>query len=453
MPEDSAYLTKPLPSPDMPRGIPYIVGNEAAERFSYYGMVTILFVFMTRYLRGPDGMPATMSETDAKVYYHEFQSAVYFFPVLGALISDGLLGKYRTILTFSIVYCLGHLALAIDDTRTGLLIGLALIAVGSGGIKPCVSAHVGDQFGQANQHLLPKVFAWFYFAINFGSFFSTLLTPWLLSELAPAIAPHVAFGVPGVLMFVATIVFWLGRHKFVHVPPGGRRFLRETFSKEGLRAMGKLLILYAFIAIFFSLYNQTGSAWVLQAEKMDRHWLGIEWLSSQVQAVNPILILVFIPLFSYVLYPAISRFFPLTPLRKIGIGLFLTSLAFVVSAWIEQQISEGKTPTIAWQLLAYLILTVAEVFVYLTGLEFSYSQAPRRMKSVIMSFYLLAISAGNLLTAAINAAISNPDGSSKLPGADYYWFFAGLMAATAALFVFVAYGYREKTYIQPEAAA
>jgi POT family proton-dependent oligopeptide transporter len=437
----------------MPAGVPYIVGNEAAERFSYYGMMAILTLFMTDYLRGPDGMPDHMSEADAKIRFHEFQAAVYFFPILGALISDGLLGKYRTIISFSIVYCFGHFALAINDTRIGLLIGLSLIAIGSGGIKPCVSAHVGDQFGPANQHLLPKVFAWFYFSINFGSFISTLLTPLLLESLDPSIAPHVAFGVPGVLMLVATIVFWMGRHKFVHIPPGGREFLRETFSREGLRAMGKLLVLYAFIAVFFALYNQTGSAWVLQAKRMDRHWLGIDWSPAQIQAVNPILILILIPLFSYVVYPAISRVFPLTPLRKIGTGLFLCSLAFVVSAWIEKQIGEGAAPSIAWQIVAYAVLTVAEIFVYLTGLEFSYSQAPRKMKSVIMAFYLLAISAGNLITAWINAAIVKPDGSSRLPGADYYWFFAGLMAAAAVVYVFVASFYCEKTYIQSDAAA
>ncbi len=448
---DRPYLTRPLPTPNMPAGVPYIVGNEAAERFSYYGMMAILTIFMTDYLRGPDGMPNRMSEAHAKVAFHEFQAAVYFFPLIGAIISDGLLGKYRTIISFSIVYCFGHLALAINDTRTGLFIGLALIAIGSGGIKPCVSAHVGDQFGQANQHLLPKIFAWFYFAINFGSFISTLLTPLLLEKLDPSIAPHVAFGVPGVLMFLATIVFWLGRHKFVHIPPGGREFLRETFSKDGLRAVGKLLILYAFIAVFFALYNQTGSAWVLQAKKMDLHWLGIYWSPAQIQAVNPILILVLIPLFSYVVYPAIDRVFSLTPLRKIGIGLFLCSLAFVVSAMIEQRIVDGDAPSIAWQILAYAVLTVAEIFVYLTGLEFSYSQAPRKMKSMIMAFYLLAISVGNLITAWINAAIVRPDGSSRLPGSDYYWFFAGLMAGAAVVYVFVARFYREKTYIQPEA--
>ena len=95
--------------------------------------------------------------------------------------------------------------LSLDDTRFGLSIGLGLIAMGSGGIKPCVSAHVGDQFGKTNSHLLEKVFSWFYFSINFGAFFSTLATPLLLEKYGP----NVAFGIPGVLMFIATFVFWI----------------------------------------------------------------------------------------------------------------------------------------------------------------------------------------------------------------------------------------------------
>jgi proton-dependent oligopeptide transporter, POT family len=447
MTDRPAYLTKPLPSPYMPAGIPYIVGNEAAERFSFYGMVTILVVFMTEHLRGSDGALAVMKEDDAKVYYHSFLSAVYFFPILGALISDALLGKYRTILSFSIIYCLGHLALALDDTRIGLVAGLSLIAVGSGGIKPCVSAHVGDQFGKTNQHLLEKVFGWFYFAINFGSLFSTWLTPKLLTWNGP----RLAFGVPGILMFMATVVFWLGRRKFVHIPPGGARFVRQAFSGEGLQAIAKLLLIYLFVAMFWALYNQTGSAWVLQAKKMDLEFLGTTWLPAQIQVINPILILIYMPLFAYVIYPAIHRVFPLTPLRKIAIGFFVTSLAFVVPAWIEIRIAAGYTPNVAWQLLAYAILTAAEVMVSITCLEFSYTQAPREMKSIIMAIFLLSISLGNLFTALVNKVIQNPDGTSKLAGADYYWFFSGLMAATAVLFIFVARRYREKTYIQPEA--
>lgn len=168
-----AYLTSPVASPDLPRGIPYITANEAAERFSFYGMRGILVVFMTKHLLDADGGFAPMSDAEAKSYYHLFTSAVYFTPLLGALLSDIFLGKYRTILSLSLVYCAGHLALALDDTRFGLALGLGLIALGSGGIKPCVSAHVGDQFGATNAKLLEKVFGWFYFAINLGAF-STL---------------------------------------------------------------------------------------------------------------------------------------------------------------------------------------------------------------------------------------------------------------------------------------
>ena len=359
------------------------------------------------------------------------------------LLSDSLLGKYRTILSFSVIYCLGHLALALDDTRLGLFLGLGLIAFGAGGIKPCVSAHVGDQFGRSNQHLLTKVFGWFYFSINLGAFISQLATPVLLHDYGP----HVAFAVPGVLMFLATVFFWLGRNKFVHVPPGGLRFVREAFSGEGLRAIAKLLVIYSFVAVFFALYNQSGSEWVLQAEKMDCHWLGHLWDPSQIQAVNGVLILVFIPLFTYIVYPAIDRFFPLTALRKIGIGLFLMALTFVIPAKIDTWIAAGQTPNIGWQLLAYTLLTASEIMVSITCLEFSYTQAPREMKSVIMAIFLLSISAGNLLTALVNWLYP------KLTGPPYYWFFAGLMTAAATIFIFVAMNYREQNFIQPEAAA
>lgn len=400
----SSYRTQPVASTGMPKGIPYIVTNEAAERFSYYGMKGILVIFMTKYLMNSQGQPDTMSEPEAMEYYHLFSSAVYFFPALGALLSDVLLGKYRTILALSVVYCLGHLALAIDETRMGLAIGLTLIAIGSGGIKPCVSAHVGDQFGQSNKHLLEKVFNWFYLAINLGAFISTLLTPWLLDNYGP----HLAFGVPGLLMLLATIVFWSGRKVFIHIPPGGMGFLRETFSGEGLKALGKLSIIYVFVAMFWALFDQTGSAWVLQAERMNRNFLGFEWLSSQIQAINPILILTLIPIFTWIVYPTVNRFWPLTPLRKIAVGFFITVPAFLVPAWIELSIEQGGFPNIAWQLLAYAVLTAAEVLVSVTCLEFSYTQAPKTMKSVIMAAYLMSVSLGNIMVSQVNAFIQVP---------------------------------------------
>ncbi len=440
------YKTAPLPSKAMPRGVPYIIGNELAERFSFYGMKTILVIFMTKYLMDHSGAPDVMQREEALTWYHLFSSGVYFTPILGALIADGFLGKYKTIITLSIVYCLGHLVLALDDTRLGLSLGLGLIALGSGGIKPCVSAHVGDQFGKTNAYLLEKVFSWFYFSINFGAFFSTLATPLLLNKYGP----NVAFGVPGLLMFMATWVFWLGRREFIHIPAGGISFIKEITGKEGLSALGRLTFIYVFVAFFWALYDQTGSSWVLQADMMNRHWLGVEWLPSQIQAVNPILILIFIPLFNYIIFPFIGRFINLTPLRKIGFGLFLTAPSFFIIGYAQSLIDTGQSVGIFWQLIAYTIITAAEVLVSITCLEFSYSQAPRTMKSFIMSYFFLSITLGNLVTAGVNMFIQNPDGSLKIEGAEYFYFFGGLMLITAVLFSIISRYYKPVSYFQEE---
>ncbi len=442
------YLSAPLPSKKMPAGIPYILTNEAAERFSFYGMRCILVFFMTHLLLNASGQLVPMTPERSKTWFHLFVSAVYFMPLIGALISDIWLGKYRTILYFSVLYCFGFFALAVNHTRLGLAAGLILIAIGSGVIKPCVSANVGDQFGKTNKHLIAKVYSWFYFAINLGAFISNLLVPELLDRYGPT----VAFGVPCAFMVLATIAFWLGRKKFVHIPRGGIEFVKECFSGEGIRAIGKLCIIYVFVAPFWALFDQMDSAWMLQAEKMNRNWLGHEWLPTQIVALNPLMILILIPVFSYVIYPAINKIFPLTALRKIGLGLFLAASPFVVSAFLETGIVVGGTPSIGWMVLAYALLTSAEIMVSITCLEFSYTQAPKKMKSFIMAVFLLSISLGNAFTAAVNAFIQNEDGTSKLAGPSYFWFFTIVMLVTAVIFIFIARGYKEKSYIQDEAA-
>ena len=343
------YREAPQNTEGMPPGIPYIIGNEAAERFSFYGMKTILTVFMTKHLLDAAGNPDPMADEEAKAVYHLFTAGAYFFPMIGAIISDVLWGKYRTILLISLMYCFGHGMLALMDVgpvtgswgmRPFLYAGLLLIAVGAGGIKPCVSAHVGDQFGPSNKHLLTKVFNWFYFSINLGSAISTFLTPILLVKYGP----WAAFGLPGALMAVATFMFWLGRNKFVHVPPSGwQKFREETLSAEGLRALKNLSPLFlVFVPLFWAIFDQTGSAWVLQAESMNRQFLGTTWLESQVQVVNPVLILTLIPLFTYLIYPAMGVVFEPTPLRKVGIGLVLTAAAFGISGLIEEEIEQRQ---------------------------------------------------------------------------------------------------------------
>ena len=446
------YATIPPNITTMPPGVPFIIANEAAERFSFYGMRSIVIVYCTGFLG--------MIEPDARAIFALFIALVYFCPIFGSIVAEGLIGKYRTVLYFSIVYCLGHFTLAFLDSQWAaeigrkwvLYAGLILIGFGSGGIKPCVSANVGDQFGESNKHLLSKVFGWFYFSINAGSFISTIACPFLLAD--SRFGPRWAFGIPGVAMVIATIFFWAGRKKFVHIPPAGLGFLKQVFSKEGLGALGRLAIVYVFVAMFWSLWDQSsGGSWTLQAQKMDLHWMGMNLIAAQVQTANPILILLFIPLVNYVLYPFIDRFFTLTPLRKIGIGLFLTAASYLVIWYIQQMIDAGGKPSVNWQFLAYVILTLGEAMVSITGLEFSYTQAPNKMKSAVMALWLFTVSMGNLFTAGVNYFIRNADGTVKMNDQQYFLFFATLMLAAAVVFVIVASFYRGRTYLQSQEVA
>src|SRR5687768_14846226 len=214
----------PDPKVPIPKQIRYIIGNEGCERFSFYGMRNILTAFLVTSLLTylPEGDRASA----AKDVFHTFVIGVYFFPLLGGWLADRFFGKYNTIFWLSLVYCLGHLCLALfDDNRTGFYTGLALIALGSGGIKPCVASFVGDQFDQRNKHRAKVVFDAFYWIINFGSFFASLLMPIFLRSYGAS----VAFGIPGALMFIATIVLVLARRKYVMIavqPPNPNSFMR-----------------------------------------------------------------------------------------------------------------------------------------------------------------------------------------------------------------------------------
>lgn len=444
-----------------PSQIKYIVGNEACERYSYYGMRSILTVFMIQVL--------LFQEAQATSTYHLFAGACYLFPLLGAFISDRIWGKYKTILYLSLVYCAGHAVLAIWENAAGLYAGLGLIALGSGGIKPCVSAHVGDQFKANQQHLLKKVYELFYFMINFGSFFSTLVTPWTLKHYGPSIA----FGIPGVLMFIATIVFWMGRHEFVHVPPsksdghGFMNIVASAFKNSGSRKAGESFLqgalkehsqeqidaakavidiakLFAAISVFWALFDQHGSSWVIQAMNMDLVFMGVEFDASQIAAWNPIMVMGLIPLFSTVIYPALDKVgIKTTSIRRMTWGMFVAAASFALIGFLQMGLDSGNKLNVMWQFFPYLVITCAEVMISITGLEFAYTQAPRSMKSTIMSIWLLTVFFGNLITAYVSKVNFFPVAS-----VGYFMFFAVLMGIFAGIFWFMGSRYKMKNYME-----
>lgn len=445
-----------------PPQIKYIVGNEACERYSYYGMRSILTVFMIQVL--------LFQEAKATSVYHLFAGACYLTPLLGAWISDRIWGKYKTILYLSLIYCVGHAVLAIWETEYGLYVGLGLIALGSGGIKPCVSAHVGDQFKANQQHLLKKIYELFYFMINFGSFFSTLITPWTLDKFGPS----VAFGIPGILMFIATFIFWLGRKQFVHVPPtksdghglipvvlsafkhnssrtSGMKFLDGAIKDhsqeqiEAVRAVFDIAKLFAAISVFWALFDQHGSSWVIQAMNMDLVFMGVQFSASQIAAWNPIMVMGLIPFFSLIVYPFFEKMgVQMTPLRRMTWGMFVGAISFLIIGMIQiwMDASDDKI-NVMWQFFPYLVITMAEVMISITGLEFAYTQAPRSMKSSIMSIWLLTVFFGNLITAYVSEINFFPVASSG-----YFLFFAVLMALFAVVFWWMAKNYKIKNYME-----
>jgi len=409
-----------------PKGLAYIVGNEAAERFSYYGMKSILVVFMTTYLVTRSGEPNAMSPSDAAFWYHIFGVGNYVFPILGALLADIVWGKYRTIVALSLVYCLGHGVLALDSTRLGLGIGLSLIALGAGGIKPCVSAHLGDQYRGQAQSLISSGYSFFYFAINLGALLSTLLIPWVLATYGP----HMAFALPGVLMGVATILFWKGRHTYTRVAPTPWQTYRQVFfGRDNVTKWRNLSLLYLLLSTFWALFDQIGSSWVLQAERMERVvWLplvgSVEILSSQVQAMNPLLILILTPLFALTIYPWCERRDRFGTPTRLWVGMVLAGVSFLIVGAAQMRINYGESVSVLWQVFAYVVLTIAEVLVSVTALQLAYTQAPRASASLVTSLYLISIAFGNLWTALYNGSLAAVLGGPET--ARYYLFFAVL---------------------------
>ena len=458
-----------------PPQIKYIVGNEACERFSYYGMRSVLAGYITgAVLKGGLGQDADK----ATEIIHLFVFVNYFMPLFGAWLSDKLIGRYHTILWVSLFYCAGHGVLACSDFVGGvdgklacLYTGLALIAFGSGGIKPCVSAFMGDQFKADQSHLLQKAYGAFYWAINFGSFFSFLVIPWVKDHYGYSLA----FGVPGILMAIATFIFWLGTKHYVRVPTSretkhagyfkvffhalltrrapGQKFwdaARDRFSEaeiDGAKSVPPILFVFALVPVFWSLFDQTNSTWVMQGERMvPQVLLGLKIGAEQMQSMNPLMVMILVPLLTLGLYPRMGRF--ASPLRRMSYGMFLAVASYLVVAALQSRIEAGAQLNVLWQTVPYLILTTAEVLISTTGLEFAFREAAPELKSTIMSFWLLTVAFGNLLVSAITEIFSGAGTGNHAASVSTgrFLMYAGLTFVVAILFSIVAtfYKYRDE---------
>eukprot|EP00092_Neocalanus_flemingeri_P007656 GFUD01008266.1.p1 GENE.GFUD01008266.1~~GFUD01008266.1.p1 ORF type:complete len:713 (-),score=214.65 GFUD01008266.1:317-2455(-) len=373
-----------------PKSVFFIVGNEFCERFSYYGMKAILSIYLKKKLH--------FTEDKATVIYHTFSMFCYFTPIFGAMIADQLLGKFKTIVYISIIYVLGHLLKTLAAIPTlGIppvefsLIGLALIAIGTGGIKPCVSAFGGDQFKLPEQaRQLQTFFSIFYFSINAGSLISTVLTPAIREDVecfGDDTCYSLAFGIPAILMLVATVIIIMGKPLYKMKPPQGNILTRvfgsigyavkkkidgvpadhwmdlakdryEPQLVEDVKCVLRVLVLYLPLPVWWALFDQTGSRWTFQATRMNGVVGDAGTIKpDQMQVINPLLILFLLPLFDKVLYPAFAKFNMLQkPLQRMTAGGILTAASFFISGFLELEMMKtyAKIPAVGFSEIHFM---------------------------------------------------------------------------------------------------
>uniref|UniRef100_A0A8C5GVD7 Solute carrier family 15 member 2-like n=1 Tax=Gouania willdenowi TaxID=441366 RepID=A0A8C5GVD7_GOUWI len=496
-----------------PLSICFIVVNEFCERFSYYGMKALLTLYFLTYLGWDPDLSTAI--------YHAFSSLCYFTPILGAIIADSWLGKFKTIIYLSVVYVIGHVVKSVGaiptvgnkDVHIALsMLGLILIALGTGGIKPCVAAFGGDQFEEEHVSERQKFFSIFYMSINAGSLLSTIITPILRSDVQcfGDDCYALAFGVPAILMIVALVVFIAGSSLYKRNPPQGN------------------ILLQVCNCIGFAIKNR------VNRHKYDpprKHWL--DWAEDKyskrlIQEIKMVLrvLLLYIPLpmFWALFDQQVSRGHFLAfvgstprglPLRKMATGMIFAALAFGAATLVEINVMvcgssgrmlyagayltfwepkanfcEASTSLydheifgilehllcsflssssnrscdvflfqekdkieahkmidvnasdvhITWQIPQYALMTAGEVMFSITGLEFSYSQAPANMKSVLQAGWLLTVAFGNVIVLIVAEG-------AGLEQWKEFLLFMGLLLAVCIIFSVMAHFY---TYVDPD---
>ncbi|KAM9851239.1 solute carrier family 15 member 1-like [Aulostomus maculatus] len=372
-----------------PISIFFIVVNEFCERFSYYGMRAVLVLYFKYFLSWSDDLATSI--------YHTFVALCYLTPILGAIVADSWLGKFKTIIYLSIVYAIGQVAMAVsavhditDTNKDGkpddmtfhvvmAMVGLFLIALGTGGIKPCVAAFGGDQFKDHQENQRRTFFSIFYLCINGGSLLSTIITPILRAQECGIHSKQscypLAFGVPAALMVVALVVFIVGSGLYYKAEPQGnimldvckcigfalknryrhrsKRFPKrqhwmdwadEKYDKlliAQIKMVLRVLFLYIPLPMFWTLFDQKGSRWTLQATTMDGNFGALVIQPDQMQTVNPILILTLVPIMDSLIYPLIKKCgFNFTPLKRMTVGMLLAAVAFICAALVQIEIDK-----------------------------------------------------------------------------------------------------------------
>ncbi|CAJ0571954.1 unnamed protein product, partial [Mesorhabditis spiculigera] len=365
-----------------PASVFYILGNELCERFSFYGMKALLVVYLVT--------EHSFQDHQAAFFFHFFTCIAYLTPLVGSTLADSYFGRFNVILYVSIFYVLGHVLLSFGAIPLLSQIlrlcfdmsGLLVIAISTGGIKPCVSAFAADQFEEHQSDLRAQFFSFFYFAINAGSLMAFVITPRLRYDVKCFGQDQcfpLAFGVPGLLMLLALVLFLLGWKQYKRCPPSRENMAGMVVRCIGTAAYRKnakthekgqhqhwldyaapdftrseiasvkscvaVALIFGPLVLFWALFDQMGSTWVLQARRLDGQVGSITILPEQISLLNPLIVLFAVPLFEGFLYPALRRVVKVTPLRKMAVGGLLTAVSFIIAGLLQFKVN-GTMETI-----------------------------------------------------------------------------------------------------------
>jgi POT family proton-dependent oligopeptide transporter len=340
----------PAGSQGHPIGFWFFFSGEFAERASYYGMRAILALYMTDKLG--------VTKADAGTFMSFFIAACYFLPLLGGYLADNYFGKYWTIVGFSIPYVVGQFIVGIENQYV-VLGALALLAMGSGVIKPNISTLMGltyDQQRPGQEQLRSNAFSWFYLAINIGALMSQLAVPWLRTEYGYG----TAFLFPAALMAAALTLFASGKRFYAKetidikvvgtpgevIPPGVTitglpiRYHVVTAEQKAadralkLQTLGRIGSLFLLIMFFWAIFDQSASTWIYFADTyMDLHLFGFAVTADQLQSSNAFFIVTMLPLSVFLFNGLANRGVKIRPTDKMVVGFVFTGLSMAVLSY------------------------------------------------------------------------------------------------------------------------
>jgi POT family proton-dependent oligopeptide transporter len=380
-----------------PRGLATLFFTEMWERFSYYGMRGFLILYMTKAL--------LFSDTRASNVYATYVSSVWLSTIFGGIIADAWLGQYRSVLVGGIIIALGHFTLAFHGLPP-LYVGLGLIVVGTGMLKPNISTLVGGLYERGDDRR-DSGFSLFYMGINLGAF----LGPIIAGRLAEGVDWHVGFACAGVGMVLGLTQYVLGRR---HLQPAVERIAAQKATRrandpaspatrgagpltaDDWRRISAVVVLFVFASLFWGAYEQAGSTLTLFADRyVHLELLGLKLYASWFVSVQALFVILLSPLFAW-LWIRLGPRQPSSP-AKFALALVFVGLAFVLLMPAGALAQQGIKVSPLWLIACYFIQELGELCLSPVGLSLVTKVAPAKLVSFVMGIFFLSNFLGNLL--------------------------------------------------------